>query len=85
MGIHIPIAVIRVYILKQDGTAIMTAGTYQNFFEENGQAYSHILNPKTGRPITRHLLLVTVVHNDSTWADPFVQHLLSASILTVHA
>ena len=39
-------------IREQAGTAIMTAGTYRNFFEENGQNYSHILNPKTGRPVT---------------------------------
>lgn len=58
------------------GTAIMTAGTYRNFFEGNGQTYSHILNPKTGRPVTHHLHSVTVMHNDPTWADAWDTGLL---------
>ncbi|MEQ1638045.1 MAG: FAD:protein FMN transferase [Methylococcales bacterium] len=56
-------------IKEQQGIAVMTAGTYRNFFEEKGQAYSHILNPKTGRPITHHLRSVTIMHDDPSWAD----------------
>ena len=56
-------------IYQQNGTAIMTAGTYQNFFEDKGQTYSNILNPKTGSPVTHHLLSVTVMHDDPAWAD----------------
>ncbi len=63
-------------IREQGGTAIMTAGTYQHFFEENGQTYSHILDAKTGRPVTHHLLSVTVMHDDPTWADAWDTALL---------
>jgi thiamine biosynthesis lipoprotein len=63
-------------IREQKGIAIMTAGTYQHFFEANGQTYSHILNPKTGRPITHHLRSVTVMHDDPTWADAWDTALL---------
>jgi thiamine biosynthesis lipoprotein len=63
-------------VREQQGIAIMTAGTYQNFFEENGQTYSHILNPKTGRPITHQLHSVTVMHDDPTWADAWDTALL---------
>ncbi|PPD49272.1 MAG: thiamin biosynthesis protein ApbE [Methylobacter sp.] len=63
-------------IRKQQGTAIMTAGTYQHFFEENGQTYSHILNPRTGRPVTHHLRSVTVMHDDPAWADAWDTALL---------
>lgn len=63
-------------VREQSGTAIMTAGTYQNFFEDNGQTYSHILNPKTGRPVTHHLRSVTVMHDDPTWADAWDTALL---------
>lgn len=63
-------------VREQGGTAIMTAGTYRNFFEENGQTYSHILNPKTGRPVTHHLRLVTVMHDDPVWADAWDTALL---------
>ncbi len=61
---------------EQAGTAIMTAGNYRNFFEENGQAYSHILNPKTGHPVTHQLRSVTVMHDDPVWADAWDTALL---------
>jgi len=63
-------------IREQQGIAIMTAGTYQHFFEEKGQTYSHILNPKTGRPVTHHLRSVTVLHDDPSWADAWDTALL---------
>jgi thiamine biosynthesis lipoprotein len=59
-----------------NGSAIMTAGTYRNFFAEQGQTYSHIINPKTGSPVTHHLLSVTVLHDDPTWADAWDTALL---------
>lgn len=63
-------------IHQMNGTGIMTAGTYRNFFDEKGQTYSHILNPKTGSPVTHHLLSVTVLHEDPTWADAWDTALL---------
>lgn len=63
-------------IREEKGTAIMTAGTYRNFFEEKGQSYSHILNPKTGRPVTHRLFSVTVMHEDPAWADAWDTALL---------
>ena len=51
------------------GTAIMTAGTYRHFFEQDGQVFSHILDPRAGRPVQHNLLSVTVLHEDPTLAD----------------
>ncbi|MEQ1739713.1 MAG: FAD:protein FMN transferase [Methyloglobulus sp.] len=81
VGIETPTPFIRklhkvIDVKEHNATAIMTAGTYRNFFEENGQAYSHILNPKTGRPVTHHLHSVTVMHDDPTWADAWDTALL---------
>lgn len=61
---------------QKSGTAVMTSGTYRNFFEQNGHVYSHILNPATGRPVTHKLLSVTVLHEDPTWADAWATALL---------
>jgi FAD:protein FMN transferase len=63
-------------IKEQQGISIMTAGTYQNFFEANGQTYSHIINPKTGQPVNHHLRSVTVIHKDPSWADAWDTALL---------
>jgi thiamine biosynthesis lipoprotein len=61
---------------QMEGTAIMTSGTYRNFFEEGGKTYSHILDPRTGRPVDHHLLSTTVLHPDPTWADAWSTALL---------
>ncbi|RYU57793.1 FAD:protein FMN transferase [Methylolobus aquaticus] len=61
---------------QERGTAVMTAGTYRNFFEDRGTVYSHILDPRTGRPVTHHLLSVSVLHEDPTWADAWDTALL---------
>jgi len=63
-------------IHQEAGTAIMTAGTYRHFFEDHGQVYSHILDARTGRPVTHHLLSVTILHDDPTWADAWDTALL---------
>ena len=63
-------------VKQQKGTAVMTAGTYRNFFEQNGKSYSHILNPKTGSPVTHHLLSVTVMHESANWAEAWDTALL---------
>jgi FAD:protein FMN transferase len=42
--------------------ALSTSGDYRNFFMSNGRRYSHIIDPRTGRPATSALASVTVVH-----------------------
>ncbi|HEX5127658.1 MAG TPA: FAD:protein FMN transferase [Rhodocyclaceae bacterium] len=41
-----PLATLALY----DGEAIGTSGDYQRFFELNGKRYSHLIDPRTGRP-----------------------------------
>ena len=47
-------------VLTLDGLGVSTSGDYRNYFEENGQRYSHTLDPQTGAPITHRLASVTV-------------------------
>ncbi len=49
--------------------AIATSGDYQNYFMVNGVRYSHILDPRTGRPSTSGPHSVTVVAETCTDAD----------------
>lgn len=40
--------------------AVATSGNYENFVEIDGKRYGHIIDPRTGRPVS-HVLSVTVV------------------------
>jgi thiamine biosynthesis lipoprotein len=49
--------------------AVATSGDYRNYFEADGQRFSHIIDPNTGKPINHNLVSVTVVHPSSMTAD----------------
>lgn len=55
---------------------IATSGTYQREFEIDGQRYSHIIDPRTGRPVAHDTVSVTVVHPDPALADAWSTALL---------
>jgi len=50
-------------------TAVATSGDYRNFFEADGQRYSHTIDPRTGYPVTHDLVSVTVLHEQAMYAD----------------
>ena len=52
-----------------DDTSIVTSGDYEKFFVENGVKYSHILDPKTGKPVPATLSSVTIIDKNSAQAD----------------
>lgn len=49
--------------------AIATSGDYRNYYEQDGFRYSHLIDPRTGKPIKHNLVSVTVVHPSSMTAD----------------
>ncbi|WP_232023386.1 FAD:protein FMN transferase [Thiomicrorhabdus aquaedulcis] len=57
--------------------SVVTSGTYQRYFEWQGQRYSHIINPNTGYP-ANGFASVTVIHPDATTADAAATALLIA-------
>ncbi|OEF26313.1 FAD:protein FMN transferase [Vibrio rumoiensis] len=56
-------------IIEPGDMAIATSGDYRNYFEENGVRYSHIINPKTGKPINNKVVSVTVLNPSCMTAD----------------
>jgi len=55
-------------IIPKDN-AIATSGDYRNYFEADGQRFSHIIDPATGKPINHNLVSVTVIAPASMTAD----------------
>jgi thiamine biosynthesis lipoprotein len=49
--------------------AAATSGDYRNFREINGRRYSHMLNPRTGRPVDNPPAAVSVLHPSCMTAD----------------
>ena len=56
-------------IVSVGTNAIATSGDYRNYYEMDGKRYSHLIDPRTGAPITHNLVSVTVVHPSSMTAD----------------
>jgi len=58
-------------IILIDNKSVTTSGNYRKFFEENGQKFSHIIDPHTGYPYKNNLLSVTVIAKDGLTADGY--------------
>ena len=48
---------------------LVTSGSTRKYVERNGKRYSHCIDPKTGYPVEHQLLSVTVMAENSVWAD----------------
>ncbi|WP_162006540.1 FAD:protein FMN transferase [Roseimaritima sediminicola] len=49
--------------------AVATSGDYRNFFEADGQRFSHTIDPRSGRPVQDPLASVSVMANNCMKAD----------------
>jgi thiamine biosynthesis lipoprotein len=58
-------------IVSISNLAITTAGDYRKYREVDGQRVAHILDPRTGRPLTHRLAAVTVIDELAVRADAF--------------
>ncbi|MED5387371.1 MAG: FAD:protein FMN transferase [Pseudomonadota bacterium] len=71
VAVERPIAGVREVekIVTLKDMAVATSGDYRNFFESDGQLYSHTLDPRTGYPVTHTLASVSVLHPSAMMAD----------------
>jgi thiamine biosynthesis lipoprotein len=66
--------------LEVSGGAVVTAGIYQRFVEQNGKKYHHILNPNTGYPAANNLAGVSISSPSGLDADALSTSLLLLGI-----
>jgi thiamine biosynthesis lipoprotein len=52
----------------EPGEAAFTSGDYERYFEQDGERLHHILDPRTGHPVT-HTQALTVIAREGTLAD----------------
>ncbi len=58
-------------VIAPGDMAIATSGDYRNYYEEEGQRFSHLIDPRTGYPIDHRLASVTVLHKQCMVADGY--------------
>ena len=64
------------HIIPLESMSVATSGDYRNYFEVDGQRFSHTIDPRTGRPVTHQLASVSVFHPSNAWADAWATALL---------
>ncbi len=70
VGIRNPVitdSIIGYIILRNE--AVATSGNYENYVEIGGEDFGHIMDPRTGRPVSGSMRGVTVIAPTATAAD----------------
>jgi FAD:protein FMN transferase len=62
--------------INLDNMAMATSGNYRNYIDVNGIRYSHVIDPRTGKPVQHQLASVTVLHSHCMIADAWATALL---------
>jgi thiamine biosynthesis lipoprotein len=56
-------------IVDLNNQAFATSGDYRNFFEVDGIRYSHVIDPRTGYPVSNGVVSVSIIAENCTLAD----------------
>lgn len=63
-------------IEDQSGVTLDTSGTYHRYFDKDGRSYSHIIDPRTGAPVTHNLVSDSIFSNNATAGDAWATAML---------
>jgi thiamine biosynthesis lipoprotein len=63
-------------IVALENRAISTSGSTQNFFEQDGRHYSHVIDPRTARPVEHPHIAVSVIADRTMEADAWATSLV---------
>ncbi|PKM95545.1 MAG: thiamine biosynthesis protein ApbE [Firmicutes bacterium HGW-Firmicutes-1] len=67
-------------IVEKVNTAVVTSGIYERNFTENEIMYHHILDTSSGYPVNNELASVTIITQNSTYADALSTGVFSMGI-----
>ncbi len=56
-------------VLELHDASLATSGDYRDYYEQDGVRLSHLIDPRSGRPIAHALASVSVVHADAAHAE----------------
>ncbi|QUM80133.1 FAD:protein FMN transferase [Moritella sp. 5] len=59
------------HVVAVGNNAIVTSGSYRNYYDLNDERFSHTIDPITGQPTQHNLVSVTVIHPSAMTADGF--------------
>jgi thiamine biosynthesis lipoprotein len=78
IGIERPVSTGRLLqrVVELGDDALATSGDYRNFFDWQGQKFSHEIDPRTGRPVNHSLASVSVIAEDCMTADALATALI---------
>ena len=78
IGIERPVAGERSLqlVLRLGDGSVATSGDYRNFFEWEGELYSHEIDPRTGRPVRSQVASVSVMDPSAMRADALATGLM---------
>ena len=58
-------------IIEITDAGVVTSGNYRKYYIENGEKFSHTIDPRTGYPTKHNLLSATIITSDATTADAY--------------
>ncbi|MEM7238917.1 MAG: FAD:protein FMN transferase [Pseudomonadota bacterium] len=78
IGIERPISTARevLQVVGISDLGLASSGDYRNYFERDGRRFSHLIDPRTGRPVTHRTASATVLAENAMLADAWATALL---------
>ncbi len=62
---------------NKNKVTLSTSGDYERAYDYNGKRYSHVINPKTGKPIDGGVISATVIGGSGAFSDAVTTALLT--------
>jgi thiamine biosynthesis lipoprotein len=62
--------------LRLTDRALATSGDYRNYFIYEGKRYSHLIDAREGRPVEHNLASVTIIADETAYADAMATAIL---------